>query len=299
MQNFYRYPLLIVIIFLTQILSVDRSPASQESTPLRVISYNIRNFEPLSRTGAGEQRVSIVLSESQIVKRLAMELKLYHPDIISIQEATPKELIAELAREMMMNYVYFPSNWKNENWPYGIAGALMTKFPILESQNCPLVNYDSCPEDIFTRHFGRTVIATESGELVVLSAHLLPGGRDNSSKVHEREIGEIIAVAKRDIKSGSSLILMGDLNHDPNGFEYKMWTEAGFVDAFKSKGSGFALTCPSDVPQERIDYIWAYGSIAQRLSSCQILFEGGFRTNPNDSTSFALSDHVPVIAVFE
>jgi endonuclease/exonuclease/phosphatase family metal-dependent hydrolase len=309
---FNRYNLLnfLFIVFLFLIFFsyvIVANPANENDTkmadtdvkPLHVISYNIRNFGPLARTDEGKARIKRVYEDSQVVGRLAMELKLYKPDIVTIQEATPKELIVQLAEEMGMNYTYFPSNWQNDNWPFGIAGALMTRFTIKESQNCPLVNYDKCPEDIFTRHFGRTVIDIESEELVVLSAHLLPGGRENSKDVHEREIKEILAVAEQDRKSGRSILIQGDLNHGPDGFEYKMWTTAGLVDAFESKGSGFVLTSPSDVPRRRIDYIWADGPIAKRLKSCRILFEGGFRTNPDDSASFALSDHIPVFAIFE
>ena len=197
-----------------------------------------------------------------------------------------------------MNWVYFPSTWKDENWPHGIAGALLTKLEISEWQNCPLVNYTACPEDIFTRHFGRVVISHGENKLVVLSAHLLPGNRPTSKQVHEREIQEILAVAEEDRKAGHSLVFMGDLNHAPDGFEYQLWKGAGLVDAFEARGSGFALSSPSDVPRRRIDYIWTAGPIAERLLSCRILYEGEFRTNPDDPASFALSDHIPVLAVF-
>ncbi len=276
-------------------LTTKKSEHSKpESTPLRVISYNIRYFEPPARTDESKYRVKKVLENSQIVKRLAMELELYEPDILTLQEATPKELVIELAKEMNMNYVFFPSQWSEKDWPHGYPGALMTRFEIIESQNCPLVNYEKCPEDIFTRHFGRAVIAVGNEELVVLSAHLLPRNRENSADVHEREIKEILAVADKDRKSGRSILVQGDFNHGPDGFEYKMWTEAGLIDAFTAKG-----TPSSDRPRRRIDYIWVDGPIAARLKRCRFLFEGSFRRNPEDPVSFALSDHIPVFAVFE
>ena len=61
---------------------------------------------------------------------------------------------------------------------------------------------------------------------------------------------------------------------------------------------GQPLTCPSIGLRERINYIWAYGPIAKRLTNCRVLYEGAFRTYLEDPRSFALSDHVPVLAIF-
>jgi hypothetical protein len=38
--------------------------------------------------------------------------------------------------------------------------------------------------------------------------------------------------------------------------------------------------------------------VAARLSECRVLYEGAFRTWPDDARSFALSDHLPVMAAF-
>ncbi len=38
--------------------------------------------------------------------------------------------------------------------------------------------------------------------------------------------------------------------------------------------------------------------LAERLRECRVLYEGAFRTNPDDPRSFALSDHIPVMASF-
>ena len=58
------------------------------------------------------------------------------------------------------------------------------------------------------------------------------------------------------------------------------------------------LTYASIKPVERIDYIWSAGPISKHVASAKVLFEGAFRTNPADPNSYALSDHVPVLAVF-
>ena len=102
-----------------------------------------------------------------------------------------------------------------------------------------------------------------------------------------------------DLDAGRTVVLQGDLNHEPDGPEYPRWVAAGLVDSFVAKGSGQPLTIPSTKPKKRIDYVWASESLAPRAAGCRVLFEGAFRTNPEDPRSFALSDHIPVLAVFE
>ena len=108
----------------------------------------------------------------------------------------------------------------------------------------------------------------------------------------------MLKVMAADIESGRSMLLQGDLNHQPEGPEYKRWRDAGLVDTFAARGIGQPYTIPSRDPQARIDYVWAHGPIAERLSECRVLYEGAFRTNPDDPGSVALSDHVPVMATF-
>ena len=101
-----------------------------------------------------------------------------------------------------------------------------------------------------------------------------------------------------DLKNERSLLFQGDLNHEPDGPEYDRWKTAGLVDTFAARGVGRPLTIPSTTPRKRIDYVWAHGPIAARVKECRVLFEGPFRTNPDDPRSFALSDHIPVMATF-
>jgi hypothetical protein len=43
----------------------------------------------------------------------------------------------------------------------------------------------------------------------------------------------------------------------------------------------------------------AAGPIAERIIESRPLFEGAFRLNIGDKESFALSDHLPQLAVFD
>ena len=66
----------------------------------------------------------------QMPKRLADELALYEPDIINFSESPEEAVVKEIADRLGMNNVVFPSG---QNWP----GALLTRFEIVDSKNCP------------------------------------------------------------------------------------------------------------------------------------------------------------------
>lgn len=74
---------------------------------------------------------------------------------------------------------------------------------------------------------------------------------------------------------------------------------AGLVDTLAVVGQRDAATFSSVEPRGRIDYIWAAGPLAKGVLESRVLNEGQFRTNPEDPASFALSDHLPVLARFE
>jgi endonuclease/exonuclease/phosphatase family metal-dependent hydrolase len=190
-----------------------------------------------------------------------------------------------------MNYVFFHGGTGN-------PGALLTRWPVIEYQNCPLRNYKERPDELFTRHWGRALLETPVGKLAVYSAHLWPYQKGNNG----REVNEIIDVMQTDIKNGQSFIFQGDLNHTPDGPEYSKWQNAGLVDAFAEGGSGIPFTCPNGLQHpalnERIDYIWTHGPISSKVVQCHALYERDFRSYQGDPRSFSLSDHIPVMATF-
>jgi endonuclease/exonuclease/phosphatase family metal-dependent hydrolase len=102
-----------------------------------------------------------------------------------------------------------------------------------------------------------------------------------------------------DLEAGRSMLLIGDLNHSPEQPEYEMWKKGGWVDAFTEVGKGNGATIKADLPKWRIDYVWASGSIAKHVVESKPLYQGAFRLNIADQQSFALSDHLPQLAVFE
>ena len=259
-----------------------QDPARQESA-FRTITYNVLALRGYPRTD--DNAASLQRARAQMPERMAMELALYAPDLVTFQESPSRELVARVATALGFNFTYFEG---------GFPGTVMTPHEIVSSENCPLKNGER-PDDLYTRHWGTARLRVHGEELALYSAHLHP----NREELREREVTGMLEVMADDLAANRSVILQGDLNHRPDGPEYPRWVAAGLVDTFTAKGQGQPMTIRSNEPRSRIDYVWASGPIADRLSECRVLYEGAFRTNPEDPRSFALSDHIPVMATFE
>ena len=264
-------------------------PRASRAGSLRTISYNVLACRGYNGGKDGDA-AAVARMRAQIPARIALELALHKPDVVTFQESPKEAVVADIAKRMGMVYAYFRG---------GFPGTVMSRFPIVQQHNCPLDQSGGAmerPGDLFTRHWGKAVLLTDDGELVVYTAHLYPGPDGDERRL--REVPLMLAAMREDIESGRSMILQGDLNHTPQADEYKSWVDAGLQDSYAVKGAGQPLTIPSTTPRTRIDYVWTHGPLSDRLRECRVLFEGGFRTNPEDSTSVALSDHIPVLAVF-
>jgi exonuclease III len=260
-------------------------PVEEDEKRLRVIAYNV-----FGGTGWPQNRLLAkqMVAEGQMSKRLAMELALYRPDIVTFSESPSEKLVKEIASLLGMNYVRFPGGGK---WP----GTLLSRFEIIDSKNVPLDG--ERPKELFTRHWGRgTVKLPNQEKLIVHSAHLYPV---DDSNIRLREIEAMLSSMKTDFEAGHSMLLMGDLNHGPRSEEYRRWIDGGFVDTFAKVGKGTGFTIRSDIPKWRIDYVLAAGPISKQIVESRPLFEGAFRLNIADKQAVALSDHLPQLAVFE
>jgi endonuclease/exonuclease/phosphatase family metal-dependent hydrolase len=236
------------------------------------------------------------VADKQVPRRIALELALYDPHVVTFSESPSEELTKEIASLLGMNHVRFPSG---EDWP----GTLLSKFEVLESQNAPYAAGAKREADLFTRHWGRATLKLPNGQpLVVHSAHLFPFP---DPSVRSREIDAMLAAMRPDLDAGKPMLLMGDLNHRPLPPEYARWQAAGWTDTFAvadknlpaaEQSEGFTYSAAD--PKGRIDYIWAAGPLAKQIKSARPLFQGAFRTNPADPESFALSDHLPQYAEF-
>jgi endonuclease/exonuclease/phosphatase family metal-dependent hydrolase len=259
-------------------------PPETPETVLRSITYNVYGAKGWpEKTG---NRARLALAQPQMAERIALELAIYEPHILTLCEAPDEEVAAQMAEKLGMHHAFFPSP---ENFP----GAVLSRFPILESVNCPL-KAGPRPEKLYTRHFGRAIVDAPSGPLPVYSLHLNP----HQQAIRLEEIGGVLESLAADLAADRPLLLQGDLNHRPDTPEYRRWKAAGLTDAFAVRGAGPDGTVSCIRPAIRIDYIWMHGAAAGRLQQCRTLFEGAFRLHAEDSAAFALSDHLPVLAQF-
>lgn len=250
---------------------------------ITTITYNVYAFQGYPKTDDTQFILTDV--HEQMPERIAMELALYRPDIITFQEAPPESEVRKAAEKLEMHYTYFPG---------GFPGALLTRFEILSAQNCPLVQ-KSEPGDLFSRHWGKALLKSEDEEIMIYSAHLHP----SNDAIRAREVEEVLKVIAADTHNGLNFIFQGDLNHEPIQDEYARWEQAGLTDCYTAKGVEQRNTIKSTFPNRTVDYIWVNEALTKRLLRCKVLFEGNFRTNPMDERSFALSDHLPVMAEFK
>jgi endonuclease/exonuclease/phosphatase family metal-dependent hydrolase len=263
------------------------------ATPeFRTIAYNVLACLGFAAKAPNQWRLAA--AREQMESRMAQELLLYQPDIVTFSESLTKPAVERLSRMLGMRSAYFdPGVPSFEGYPIGFPGTVLTRHRIVESENAP---HGGAARDaaLFTRHWGRAGIDTGRERISLFSGHLHP----NKADIREREITTMLGVMKKEIDRGSSVLFHGDLNHTPEGAEYHRWKNAGLTDAFAAKGTGGGLTFNSVQPKVRIDYVWVAGPLAQRLTEVRVLNEGAFRTNPEDPQSFALSDHLPVMARF-
>lgn len=259
---------------------------------IRSISYNVLACRGYPRNSSTAEALDS--AKTKMPELFAAELGQYEPDIITLQEGPPEDTVAEIADRLSMQYAWFPPGWPgNTDYPGGFPGAVITRYPIIESENTPTLAGGEPPAGYYTRHWGRTVLNSPRGPLHIFSAHLHASDADMRLK----EV-EAIAAVVASVDSKHHVVLQGDLNHRPTDREYPHWVQSGLVDAFAAKGSGSPETFSSVSPRSRIDYIWAGGALRESVTACRVLREGRFIPDPTDDASFALSDHLPVLADF-
>jgi endonuclease/exonuclease/phosphatase family metal-dependent hydrolase len=267
-------------------------PRGGRAPRLRSITYNVyacygwvpdeKKFK--QRRAAAKDKTVM----RDMAQRFADALRPLRSDIITFAESPAEWVIKEIADRLGMRHVFFKSG---QSYP----GALITRLEVLESANCPIGGGER-PKDLFTRHWGRATLRSPLGDLVLHSVHLHP----SDDRVREREVTEILKAMEGDLSADRPLIFQGDFNHTPARPEYGRWTAAGLLDTFRKAGvgSGITMPAPTGEPPKRIDFIWAHGPIVKHLREARVLAQPPFGLDPSNPESFALSDHLPVMASF-
>ena len=269
---------------------------------LRVITYNIHAFGPVAATDEGKAMARRV----SMVDALAAELLLYEPDLVCLQEAASEARIAEVAERMEMSYVYFPGGARNDDGSVHpmFNGAILTRLPILESEDCPSASARADRKATFSRHLGRVLLDTgderfgDGGRVAVIGCHMLPAW-ENTNHIRAAEIRAVGEAIGGD--AGRSVLVLGDMNHSPDMPEYAGWAEIGLTDCFEKAGVGRRETWDAMELTRTIDYVFARGPVLEMLTRCRTLAEGRFRVHVGGEESagdWALSDHMPVLGEF-
>ena len=250
---------------------------------MRVVTYNVHGWTgwPPGAYGESEPRELFKLVGELIGEALAE----HEPDIVTLSEAPPSPALDALARALGMRVVVFASSWC---WP----GILLTGYEVREAASYSL-DRGMWSRALFTRHWGRCVLETEFGEVVVHSVHLHPNSR---SRVHRLEVHEVLRCVGPELGAGLSVLVQGDLNHDPSEEVYAEWLRAGLTDAFASAGVGRGETFKVGELTRRIDYILVGGELAKRIAECRVLSDPPFNVGADGR---ALSDHLPLLAIFK
>lgn len=261
---------------------VARAADAPATVAFRTITYNVLACKGYPETDANRQVLEA--ARDTLPEAIAKALAGFEPTVVTLQESPTEDRVARMAKTLGMNYAYFPG---------GFPGTLITPYAIEEPVNRPTAG-DPHPKELFTRHLGRARLVTPFGPLHIVSTHFHP--REHS--VRMREAAAIIALIDQ-LKQSAPVMLQGDLNHGPDAPEYALWEKSGLVDFSKALGIGVEPTCPCVNPRKRIDYVWATPDFAEHAVSARVLNEPPFTPESSNAQSFALSDHMPVTALFE
>jgi len=247
---------------------------------MRTIAYNVHGWTGYPK-GTFEGKSLVEVGEL-----FAKSLAKYKPDIITLSEAPLCPAVDVIAQKLNMEVIAFPSSWC---WP----GVLLTKYEVSKVEERSLKR-EYWSKELFTRHYGKAILSTELGEVVLYSLHLYPNPK---SEVHKLEVLEVVEELKVDVEEERLVLVQGDLNHEPTDPAYDEWMKARLIDAFVKAGRGKGETFKVGELTRRIDYVLVSENLAERLTECRVLDEPPFNVEVDEGG--ALSDHLPIMAIFD
>lgn len=258
-----------------------QNPKWDEHSKIRILSYNVRMFQPYPA-----KRVRMIKPPEW-----KSSLDRYHPDILCMQEYdhSPAFNTTELCRQAGMAYHVRKK---------GGELAIFSKYPILNARTYMFSDmYGFQFADI--RHGEKTVriynVHLQSNSITGIAERVVEKGslREKSTwrdirgmlsryRRAARIREEQAAVITRHIRSSPyPVILCGDLNDVPQSYVYHQ-VGANLQDAFQVGGRGLGITYAGPIPGLRIDVVLADPRL--QVLSCRI-------------GKAEFSDHRPILAV--
>ena len=251
---------------------------------MRVLSYNILD--------GGTGRVAALYSVIEAER----------PDVVGLVEAEDYAVVEDLAGRLGMDFVHGAGNYK--------ASALLSRLAIRDS-----INHAPLHKELTKSLLEATVVDEKGGEWVFGVMHLHAKALEADEAVREREIGKVLELFERHRKEGRAHLLMGDFNSNAPGQkidprECKLSTreaweknggyvprrvvqkilDAGYLDSMAvadPKNAFTSGTFSTELPGQRVDYIFSFGIGEERIERGCIVYDGD---------ADEASDHFPVVA---
>jgi endonuclease/exonuclease/phosphatase family metal-dependent hydrolase len=253
------------------------------ATPIRVLTINLKTALP---------------SDAQADQRTAMVAALIEaeqPDVIALQEITQSGSMTNRA-ELLGQMTGYAWEWRQTHSLFiGEEGiGVMTRGQITWHDDTELSHTE------FAGALHRAVIGARvnvAGRTIELFAtHLTVAG---STTDRADQAIEALTFARAHHAVGIPAFFAGDLNAEPDEFAMKMLrgedTHDGvtgdLIDAWSQAETSDGFTIPSDGPDRRIDYIYAFPG-SGTATDCKTVLE-------QPSNGLRASDHLGVICAFE
>jgi endonuclease/exonuclease/phosphatase family metal-dependent hydrolase len=249
---------------------------------MRIVSYNILDG------GAGR------------AEQLGRVIESARPDVVGLVEAEDAGVVEALAARLNMDFIHAPGNKK--------ASALLSRFPIRHS-----INHAPLHPRLSKSLLEAAVVDPSSTEWTFGVLHLHARAMEADESIRETEIAEVLEIFRLHREARRPHLLIGDFNANApyqqieptlckpstrkafyaNGGYLPRRVigrvlEAGYADSLRALYPVMSQTARSfstEMPGQRVDYIFTFGIEASRLTKARIIF---------DQPARDASDHYPV-----
>ncbi|MDI1460094.1 endonuclease/exonuclease/phosphatase family protein [Catellatospora sp. KI3] len=247
------------------LMHITQPPPPQQPRPalgLRVMSWNIK-YGRDDASGAADPG------------QLAAAIRASYPDVVLLQEVSRGwaigggvDVAEYLSRELNMRYYWSPA----ADGQFG--NLLLTRLPVRD------VRYARLPygQGPMWRSVLKATVTLDSGlSLDVFTAHLTHRKPNTPTR-----LAQIDAILRR-VDPTRPTVVAGDFNFWPSWSERERFVGSGWVSAQDATGHSDEWTSPTDVPTNRVD--WMFGSPQVAFLDFAVL------------NQVRASDHFPILAV--
>lgn len=244
-------------------LLVGGGPRQPEPADVRVVSWNVRQFDRYNKLEGGATRDAVL-----------EELAAAGADIVCLQEVfedrrrQPYVDTRRVKRAVDLDYTH--ADFEDERGQNQVFGVLtLTRFPIIGRKRLQFANDPGNGAIV-------TDVRRDADTLRIINVHLsslrfdqadytaVREGPDAASgrrllgrmkRAWEKRAEQVRQVREVVDASPYPVVLCGDFNDTPMSYALHTLRSAGLSDAFAEAGSGFGGTYIGDLPPLRIDYV--------------------------------------------